>query len=149
LPNDTVRKKALRIALQFVAVGFLTPIMVGVVLRYYLLFSGKPYMEWSDAVRFMHLLAAPLILPCLPFGVLALITNRRVLRKGQVGEALYGAFVGGEITSIVAYWVWWHYPDGLMELAFFYPFIIPSVIGGGMLLGFGVGWGLQRFRRPR
>jgi hypothetical protein len=148
-PDGVSRQKALRIAWQFATVGFCTPILVGVVLRCYLLFSGKPYMKWSDAIRFMDLLAPPLILPCIPFGVLGLITYMRVSDTAHVGESLYGAFIGGEITSIVAYWLWWHDPEGLFEMSHFEPFIIPFVIGSGMLLGLGIGWVLRKLRRPR
>lgn len=145
--NCEDNSRAARLAWKFMIVGALTPIAVGILLRYYLLFTDQPYAKWSDIFSALHLLALPLILPCIPFALLSLIIHGRLLRTGRVGEVLYGAFVGGEVSAIVAYWLWWHYPDGLIELAYFLPFVIPAVIAAGMMLGTAAGWGVGRVHR--
>lgn len=140
--------QAARMAWRVMAAGAVTPVIVGVLLRYYLVFADEPYAKWSDVFSALDLLLAPLLLTCIPFAVLALTLHGRILRTGRVGETLWGAFAGGEITTIVAYSLWWRSPDGLIELAFFLPFVIPLVPAVGMVLGLVVGWGIGRFHSP-
>lgn len=145
-PADAVQmERAFRISLLIAAVGFVTPLIVGIAVKYYLQLSGQPHLEWSEVPHYLYLLLMPVVVSWFPFVMLAWIAKRRFLRKGLVGRPVYGAFVGGVVGSIVFFWFGWQSLEGLAMLAILL-FPVWMYIIGGMLIGSAIGWLANAFR---
>jgi hypothetical protein len=132
--NETVKQRALGIAGGLAAAGVLTPIVVAIVLGVISSVSGKPHAQWWRIFK-----PLPVFGGFLPFGVLALTACIRVVKRGKLGRAICGAFIGGEVTYTVVYALGWGYIDNLSAAT-----LLTLLIGFGMLLGLMIGYGAER-----
>ncbi|HKV25721.1 MAG TPA: hypothetical protein VJN93_14095 [Candidatus Acidoferrum sp.] len=135
-----------RIALS----GLGLPVVVGIAVRQYLDFIGKPVMPWSWILAWFYqpfqLILLVLILAYwdIPFLIVAALAGKRPLDVPQNRLLVRMAYVATFLTSVLIFALLWRNTEAVVMIL---P-LIPLFILPGTLAGYGLGWLLNRFSHP-
>ena len=130
---------------RIVLLGYFLPILVGVLVREYLVMVGKPVMPWGWFFNPGRVFQMVFLLAYwdVPFLIVAALVARNSAGDNKNTHLAWGAFLGTLLFSLAVFGFLWMSVEAIYMLA---P-VIPFFVLVGTIMGGGIGWSAGRIRQ--
>lgn len=118
--------------------GYFLPVVIGILIRQYLVIMGKPVMPWGWFFNPARLFQMLFLLAYwdVPFLIVARLAAQRATGNNKDLHFPWGAFIGTLLFSVGTFGFLWMSVEAIYIVA---P-VIPFFIVVGTLIGSGIGW---------
>lgn len=131
--------------LLMLATGFVSPPIVGLVVRTYLAAIGKPVLPWDWIFGHLGMFLMFFTIWNLPGASVALVAYIRRENGQPMGKDVVGAFIG---TMLMMIWIvsqlWLD-----IEAVVLGAFLVPAFTTVGAIIGGAIGWAAQRLSQRK